>query len=130
MKKKPRISVIIAGLDKKFKCKKINTALTKDKSKTIIVYNTSPDISFDRSINPYRGSEHGCNYCFARPTHAILGLSSGLNFKTQLFYKPEAAKPFKKESNEKSYTFRTISTGTNTGLHQPPEKTAAYQKCS
>ena len=100
----------------------IKTTLTKDKSKTIIVYNTSPDISFDRSINPYRGCEHGCIYCFARPTHAFLGLSSGLDFETQLFYKPKAAKLLKKELTETSYTCRTISMGTNTDPYQPVEK--------
>jgi DNA repair photolyase len=61
-----------------------------DTAKTVITYNRSPDVSFDRSINPYRGCEHGCAYCFARPSHAYLGLSPGLDFETKLFYKPDA----------------------------------------
>src|SRR5216684_7692580 len=66
------------------------TSVTVDATRTIITRNDSPDISFDRSINPYRGCEHGCVYCFARPTHAFLGLSPGLDFESKLFMKPEA----------------------------------------
>ena len=68
-----------------------STTLGVDTSRTVIAYNDSPDVGFDRSINPYRGCEHGCAYCFARPTHAWLGLSPGLDFETRLFYKPDAA---------------------------------------
>ena len=70
----------------------LRTTLTRDATRTIIARNNSPDIGFDRSINPYRGCEHGCIYCFARPTHAYLGLSPGLDFETKILFKPEAAK--------------------------------------
>ena len=69
----------------------LRTTLTADATRTIITRNDSPDIPFDRSINPYRGCEHGCVYCFARPSHAFLGLSPGLDFETRLFFKPDAA---------------------------------------
>ncbi|MEE8270617.1 MAG: radical SAM protein, partial [Alphaproteobacteria bacterium] len=69
----------------------LRTTLTVDSARTVITRNRSPDVPFDRSINPYRGCEHGCVYCFARPTHAFLGLSPGLDFETRLFYKPDAA---------------------------------------
>ena len=70
----------------------LRTTLTRDATRTIIARNNSPDIGFDRSINPYRGCEHGCIYCFARPTHAYLGLSPGLDFETKILFKPDAAK--------------------------------------
>src|SRR6056297_1311159 len=70
----------------------LRTTLTRDATKTILARNDSPDVPFDRSINPYRGCEHGCVYCFARPTHAYMGLSPGLDFETRLFAKPNAAK--------------------------------------
>src|SRR6266849_1668874 len=68
----------------------LRTTLTRDATRTILARNTSPDVPFDRSINPYRGCEHGCIYCFARPTHAYLGLSPGLDFETKIFMKPDA----------------------------------------
>ena len=71
----------------------LRTTVAIDATRTIIARNSSPDISFDRSINPYRGCEHGCIYCFARPTHAYLGLSPGLDFETKLLVKPDAAEP-------------------------------------
>ena len=70
----------------------LRTEVIRDTTRTIIARNSSPDISFDQSINPYRGCEHGCVYCFARPTHAYLGLSPGLDFESKLFVKPDAAK--------------------------------------
>jgi DNA repair photolyase len=100
----------------------LRTTLTKDATKTIIARNSSPDIGFDRSINPYRGCEHGCVYCFARPTHAYLGLSPGLDFETRLFYKPEAAKLLEAELRHAKYECRHIAMGTNTDPYQPVER--------
>jgi len=101
----------------------LKTEVFEDASKRIITYNQSPDIPFDRSINPYRGCEHGCIYCFARPTHAYLGLSPGLDFETKLFYKPDAAKLLERELREPSYRPQVISIGTNTDPYQPIERT-------
>jgi DNA repair photolyase len=98
------------------------TAVTLDSTRKIITRNDSPDISFDRSINPYRGCEHGCIYCFARPTHAYLGLSPGLDFETKLFAKPDAAKLLERELSATGYVPRTIAIGTNTDPYQPIER--------
>jgi DNA repair photolyase len=98
------------------------TTVTVDATRRIITRNDSPDISFDRSINPYRGCEHGCVYCFARPTHAYLGLSPGLDFESKLFVKPEAAKLLERELSDPKYKPRTIAIGTNTDPYQPIEK--------
>ena len=99
------------------------TEVTVEKPRTIITRNDSPDIGFDRSINPYRGCEHGCVYCFARPTHAYQGLSPGLDFETKLFAKPNAAELLKKELSAKGYAPETIAIGTNTDPYQPIERT-------
>ncbi len=101
---------------------KSQTTLTKDKTKTIISRNFFPDVPFDRSINPYRGCELGCIYCFARPTHAYLGLSPGLDFSTKIFYKPEAARLLERELRKPNYQCRTVALGTNTDPYQPVEK--------
>jgi DNA repair photolyase len=98
------------------------TTVTIDSTRKIITRNDSPDISFDRSINPYRGCEHGCIYCFARPTHAYLGLSPGLDFETKLFAKPDAAKLLERELSAPGYVPRTIAIGTNTDPYQPIER--------
>ncbi len=98
------------------------TTVTLERPKTIITRNDSPDISFDRSINPYRGCEHGCIYCFARPTHAYMGLSPGLDFESKLFAKPDAASLLERELAAKNYTPRTIAIGTNTDPYQPIER--------
>jgi DNA repair photolyase len=98
------------------------TTVTVDSTRKIITRNESPDISFDRSINPYRGCEHGCIYCFARPTHAYLGLSPGLDFETKLFAKPEAPKLLERELAAEGYEPRTIAIGTNTDPYQPIER--------
>jgi len=98
------------------------TTVTVDATRKIITRNDSPDISFDRSINPYRGCEHGCIYCFARPTHAYLGLSPGLDFESKLFVKPEAAKLLERELSAPGYVPRTIAIGTNTDPYQPIER--------
>lgn len=93
-----------------------------EKPRTIITRNESPDISFDRSINPYRGCEHGCVYCFARPTHSFMGLSPGLDFESKLFAKPDAARMLDRELSKPGYQPRTIAIGTNTDPYQPIEK--------
>ena len=100
----------------------IRTEVREERPRTVITRNASPDISFDRSINPYRGCEHGCIYCFARPTHAFLGLSPGLDFETRLFYKPDAADLLDRELRRPSYRPRTIAMGTNTDPYQPVER--------
>ena len=98
------------------------TEVQGEKPRTIITRNTSPDISFDRSINPYRGCEHGCVYCFARPTHSYMGLSPGLDFESKLFAKPDAARLLDRELSKEGYQPRTIAIGTNTDPYQPIEK--------
>ncbi len=100
----------------------LRTTVTRDASKSIIARNTSPDLPFDRSINPYRGCEHGCVYCFARPTHAFLGLSPGLDFESRLFYKPEAARLLEEALHDPKYECRTMAMGTNTDPYQPIER--------
>ncbi len=101
---------------------KIPTQLFVDTAKSVITYNQSPDITFDRSINPYRGCEHGCVYCFARPTHAYLGLSSGLDFETKLFYKPDAPDLLRAELLAKNYRPAPVALGINTDAYQPVER--------
>lgn len=98
------------------------TEVQVEKPRTIITRNTSPDISFDRSINPYRGCEHGCVYCFARPTHSYMGMSAGLDFESKLFAKPDAARMLEKELAREGYRPRTIAIGTNTDPYQPVER--------
>src|SRR5713101_6301826 len=98
------------------------TSVTVDATRKIITRNDSPDIGFDRSINPYRGCEHGCVYCFARPTHAYLGLSPGLDFESKLFVKPDAAHLLERELSAPGYRPRTIAIGTNTDPYQPIER--------
>ncbi|TFF25344.1 PA0069 family radical SAM protein [Jiella endophytica] len=98
------------------------TEVQVEKPKMIITRNASPDISFDRSINPYRGCEHGCVYCFARPTHAYMGLSPGLDFESRLFVKPNAAELLERELAKPGYEVKSIAIGTNTDPYQPIEK--------
>ena len=98
------------------------TEVQVEKPRTIITRNDSPDISFDRSINPYRGCEHGCVYCFARPTHSYMGLSPGLDFESKLFAKPDAARLLDRELSKPGYQPRTIAIGTNTDPYQPVER--------
>jgi DNA repair photolyase len=99
----------------------LRTTVTVETPRTIITRNTSPDIGFDRSINAYRGCEHGCIYCFARPTHAYHDLSPGLDFETRLFAKPDAAKLLRAELAKPGYSPRPIAMGTNTDPYQPIE---------
>src|SRR6478736_4622330 len=98
------------------------TTVTVDAARKIITRNESPDISFDRSINPYRGCEHGCVYCFARPSHAYLGLSPGLDFESKLFMKPNAAELLERELSAPGYVPKVIAIGTNTDPYQPIER--------
>jgi len=88
----------------------------------VITRNSSPDLHFDRSVNPYRGCEHGCVYCFARPSHAYLGMSPGLDFETRLIARPSAPELLKKELRAKGYAPRVLAIGTNTDPYQPIEK--------
>ena len=100
----------------------LSTEVQEVPARRIITRNESPDIGFDRSINPYRGCEHGCIYCFARPTHAFLGLSPGLDFETKLFAKTNAAEALTRELADPRYQVRTIAIGTNTDPYQPIER--------
>ncbi|MEP3278956.1 MAG: PA0069 family radical SAM protein [Stappiaceae bacterium] len=100
----------------------LKTYVQDEKARKIITRNQSPDISFDRSINPYRGCEHGCVYCFARPTHAYMGLSPGLDFETQLFAKPNAAELLERELSAPNYKVKPLAIGTNTDPYQPIER--------
>lgn len=98
------------------------TELFIDAARRIINFNTSPDVPFDRSINPYRGCEHGCPYCFARPTHSYLDLSPGLDFETRIFYKPEAPELLRRELSHPRYRAAPVALGINTDGWQPVEK--------
>jgi len=98
------------------------TTLTVDATRTIIARNESPDVPFDRSINPYKGCEHGCIYCFARPTHTFIGLSAGLDFETRLFWKPDAPALLDRELRRKGYDPQPIALGANTDAYQPIER--------
>jgi DNA repair photolyase len=98
------------------------TEVFVDSAKTMISHNESPDLPFDRSLNPYRGCEHGCIYCYARPSHAFLGHSPGLDFETKLYHKPEAARLLRRELGKPGYVCRPLALGTNTDAWQPIER--------
>jgi DNA repair photolyase len=100
----------------------LRTQITLERPRTIITRNDSPDLSFDRSINPYRGCEHGCSYCYARPTHAYLGLSPGLDFESRLYVKENAAALLEKELAAPKYRPAVIALGANTDAYQPIER--------
>src|SRR6266545_8286259 len=100
----------------------LKTEVQVERARKIITRNQSPDISFDRSINPYRGCEHGCAYCFARPTHAYMGLSPGLDFESKLFAKTNAAELLRAEFSNPHYVPKTIAIGANTDPYQPIER--------
>jgi DNA repair photolyase len=102
---------------------RLDTTLIRDSTRSAIAWNTSPDIGFDRAVNPYRGCEHGCIYCYARPTHAYLGYSPGLDFETKLIYKPDVAELLEKELRKPGYTATTLALGSNTDPYQPVERT-------
>jgi DNA repair photolyase len=101
----------------------LKTTIFEESPKTIISRNKSPDINFEQSINPYRGCEHGCVYCYARPTHAYMGLSPGLDFESKLFIKPNAAALLREEFTATNYAPRSIALGANTDPYQPIERT-------
>ena len=100
----------------------LRTTLTPEHARTIIAKNTSPDIGFDRSINPYKGCEHGCIYCYARPSHAWMGLSPGLDFESRIFFKPEGARLLEQELVARKYVCKRIHIGGNTDPYQPVER--------
>lgn len=110
------------GWDRDDEARPTRTEVVPEHPSSLITYNTSPDIGFDRSINPFKGCEHGCIYCFARPNHAYLGLSPGLDFETKLFSKPNAAAILERDLSAPSYTPRTIALGTATDPYQPIER--------
>ena len=99
------------------------TTLLRDASRSVISYNTSPDVGFDRAVNPYRGCEHGCIYCYARPTHAYLGFSPGLDFETKLVFKPDVGDQLERELRKPGYVARVLALGSNTDPYQPVERT-------
>jgi len=101
---------------------KLRTTVVEERPRTILTFNQSPDVPFDRSVNAYRGCEHGCIYCFARPTHAYHDLSPGLDFETKLFAKPEAAALLRATLAKKGYVPKPIALGTNTDPYQPIER--------
>jgi DNA repair photolyase len=101
---------------------KLRTTITEEHPKTILTFNSSPDIGFDRSVNAFRGCEHGCIYCFARPTHAYHDLSPGLDFETRLFAKPDAARLLRETLAKPKYRPKPIAMGTNTDPYQPIER--------
>jgi DNA repair photolyase len=101
---------------------RVETTLTAEKPRKVITRNTSPDVGFDRSINPYQGCEHGCIYCFARPTHSYFNLSPGLDFETKIFFKPNAAKMLAAELSKPGYVPAVIALGVNTDAYQPAEE--------
>ncbi|MGH6956957.1 MAG: PA0069 family radical SAM protein [Caulobacteraceae bacterium] len=100
----------------------LRTEVTAERAKTIIARNNSPDVDFDRSINPYRGCEHGCIYCYARPSHAYVGLSPGLDFESRIFFKPEAGALLARELSKRGYAPAPIHIGGNTDPYQPQER--------
>jgi DNA repair photolyase len=101
---------------------RVDTECYPDRTRTLITRNRSPDIPFDRSINPYKGCEHGCVYCFARPTHAYLDLSPGIDFETRIFYKTGVREALTAELDKPGYRCATIAMGTNTDPYQPVER--------
>ena len=100
----------------------LRTTLTREVAKSALTYNDSPDLGFDRSINPYRGCEHGCVYCYARPSHAYLGLSPGLDFETRLMFKPDLPDILTRELSRPAYEARPVVLGANTDPYQPVER--------
>ena len=99
-----------------------STTVSEDRAKSVLTFNQSPDLGFDRSVNPYRGCEHGCTYCYARPSHAFMGLSAGLDFETKLFAKLDVAELLEDALRKPDYKVAPIALGTNTDPYQPIEQ--------
>ena len=110
------------GWDSAVEVERPRTEVQADSSRSIMVFNESPDLPFDRSVNPYRGCEHGCIYCFARPTHAYLGLSPGMDFETRIFSKPNAASLLDEALRKPGYQCQPLALGVNTDAYQPAER--------
>jgi len=110
------------GWDRRDEPRRLETHIHVERPRSVLTRNDSPDISFDRSVNPYRGCEHGCVYCFARPTHAYLGYSAGLDFETEIFVKEGAAQVLERELSAPGYVARTLAIGSNTDPYQPVER--------
>ncbi|MGH7057311.1 MAG: PA0069 family radical SAM protein [Acetobacteraceae bacterium] len=106
----------------------LETTLIRDASRSAIAWNESPDIGFDRAVNPYRGCEHGCIYCYARPSHAYLGFSAGLDFETKILFKPDVAGLLEREIAKPGYVVRPIALGSNTDPYQPVERRLALTR--
>ncbi len=116
------------AIDPDFPPPVLRTTVSEDKSRTVIARNNSPDVGFGQSINPYRGCEHGCIYCYARPSHAYLGLSSGLDFESRLFAKGDAARLLREELAKPGYACDVVALGTNTDPYQPIERERAITR--
>jgi DNA repair photolyase len=106
----------------------LETTLIRDATRSAIAWNESPDIGFDRAVNPYRGCEHGCIYCYARPSHAYLGYSPGLDFETKILFKPDIARLLEREIGKPGYVVRPIALGSNTDPYQPVERRLALTR--
>jgi DNA repair photolyase len=116
------IEAVDDGWEREEAPESVATSVQADRAKGVITTNDSPDIGFEQSINPYRGCEHGCIYCYARPSHAYMGLSAGLDFETKLFYKHDAAKVLEEELSHPRYVCKPIMLGSNTDPYQPVER--------
>src|ERR671932_2000413 len=101
----------------------LETQVTIERARSILSHNDSPDVGFDTSINPYRGCEHGCIYCYARPSHAYVGYSPGLDFETRLLFKPDLPALLEKELSRPGYQPKPVALGANTDPYQPVERT-------
>jgi hypothetical protein len=124
------VSIFDDGWESLAELPPLKTEIFVETPKSIVTRNDSPDISFDRSINSYRGCEHGCTYCYARPAHAYMGLSPGLDFERKLFIKPIAAALLRDELINPKYEPRTIALGANTDVYQPIERNSNIPSAS
>ncbi|MBU6419233.1 MAG: PA0069 family radical SAM protein [Proteobacteria bacterium] len=123
-----RLEAFDDGWDHEDETSRPQTTLIRDTTRSIIARNDSPDLAFNTSVNPYRGCEHGCIYCFARPSHAYLGFSAGLDFETKIVFKPDAAKLLEKELSRSGYKPGVIVLGSNTDPYQPVERTLSLTR--